>query len=127
MNAASAGASRAPTGRMWKASARAIAESAIRATDGAEGGARNQGAGVDDMLADARGELVRREPGCEQEALSHRHPQPHQELPLGFGFHAFGDEPEAEALGDAGHGLADRDIGTVAGHALQEQLAELEP
>ena len=45
-------------------------------------------------------ELVRFQAGREQEALRDRHAEPQQELALRFGFHAFGDEPEAEAAAE---------------------------
>jgi hypothetical protein len=52
-------------------------------------------------LVEARRELVRRQPGREQEALAHGHPEFEQEAPLRIRLHALGDQAEAEAARDS--------------------------
>src|SRR3546814_5946247 len=68
-------------------------------------------------------ELVRPQARREQEALADRHAQLQQEPALLFGFHALGHQPQPEAAGDAGDGLADRDVGLVRS---EEQTSELQ-
>src|SRR5690606_19740110 len=78
------------------------------------------------LCRDPARQLVGGQAGGEQEALSDRYAEQQHELALRLGFDALGDQRQAEAPGDARDRLAHRHVGLVAGHALDEQLAELE-
>src|SRR4051794_12040697 len=110
------------TVRMMLAMARSSRASMGRIAIGTSGsGSADQG------LVEATREFVGQQSGREQEALADRHAELQQEFPLRFRFDAFGDESQAQAARDSRHGLADGDVGLVAGRAVHEQLAELEP
>src|SRR5688500_12123502 len=81
--------------------------------DVAAGVACVSGMGSAGGMGQAECELFGRESGREQEPLSDRDPDPQQELALGFVLHALGNQVQAQVLGDADHGLADRDVGAV--------------